>query len=75
MGNTICCSDFTCHSAAMNGRALLGSALPMVELTMSIMVVSAIRFFFNPDQLYGFSGSLSSYAMISSSPFSPSSSS
>lgn len=67
IGSTFCCSDTICHSLVINGSALLGKALPMVELIMSIMVVRRMQFFFRPDQLYGFSGSSSSQATIVSS--------
>jgi len=39
----------------------------MVELTISNIVVAKMVFFLRPDQLYGFSGSFSSQAMIVSS--------
>lgn len=72
MGRTLCCGDATCHSLAMNGSALLGSALPMVELTMSIMVVRRTAAFFRPDQLHGFPASWSSQeTTVSSSSLAP----
>lgn len=58
MGNTFCVEDVTPHSAVMYGMALLGRALPMVELVITMMVMKTIHFFLKFDQLCGFSGSL-----------------
>lgn len=58
MGSTFCVDDVTPHSAVMKGMALLGRALPMVELVMTMIVMKTIHFFLKLDQLCGFSGSL-----------------
>lgn len=46
MGNVFCICDVTPHSFVKYGMALLGSALPIVELTTVTMLAKTINDFF-----------------------------
>ena len=68
IGNTVSCSLRISHSSTINGIAFEGSALPMDELRINMTAVNKMAAFLPEDQLYGFSGSSSSQAMMVSSP-------